>query len=214
MGLDRFGITQLYEALNEDARVWVSNWDNGPRRTLDRENEHDPGLVVRGKNPRVDVDGRGTAIMAGCEPRLYVYEPRKTWQNVEITFYAKRGEECGQKSSQGFTAGARSEHQDATPEDPCPGYAYYGRMLYSGRVNFQKEIAHESYSGSLPSENYRAEWGTPNGQIPTEIWIGYKFVVRNLAANSQVQLELYRDLTNGEIGGNWELLMEPLIDQG
>ena len=80
--------------------------------------------------------------------------------------------------------------------------------------NFKKELSHQSYSGNLPSDEYRVDWGTADGEIPRKRWFGVKCVIRNRAASTQVQLELYRDLAEGAGGGRWELLFPPVIDQG
>ena len=170
-------------------------------------------VVARGSSTEIAIDGAGVARLGGEQPRMYVYEENKTWNNVEITFYAKRTSERSTNYRQGFIAGARSEHQAVTDETPCLGYAYYGRMLYNGRVNVIKELSHppapveQAYSSNKPSANYRVEWGTPNGEIPFDRWIGHKFIVRNCDYNTKVRLSLYRDMTEGENGGDWEQLL-------
>jgi hypothetical protein len=83
-------------------------------------------------------------------------------------------------------------------------------MLYSGRVDFKKELAHldggSGYTASRP-EGQNAVWNTPGGDVPTNTWIGYKLVVQNAPDMSRVRLTLYRDLTDGLEGGHWEELV-------
>ena len=214
---DRFGINQLYpDAPN--GRRWLCTWDNGVARELKRSRERDPEdptgeFVLRGKDCSVAIDGEGVARLRGASPRMYVYDEgeEKTWGNVEITFYAKRVKEYGYKSSQGFVAGARSEHQNADA-DRCSGMTYYGRMLYDGRINFQKELVHGledngGYTDPLPPAA-RAAWDTSDGKMPAGSWVGYKFVVRNSADGSRVRLRLYRDRADGADGGHWEKLLD------
>lgn len=197
-------------------RRWGSNWENGRTRNL-KSGQWDPydnEFVVRG-NGTVQIDGKGIAAMSGESPRMYVYDKtgNKKWKNVEIVVYAKRISETGIKSSQGIVIGARSEHQDVTESTPCRGRTYYGRLLYDGRAVFQKELIHdEAYSSNKPSENNKVKWSTPDGTIPKNVWIGVKFIVKTISQNS-VKLELYRDMTEGANGGNWEKVAE-YVDNG
>ena len=142
---------------------------------------------------------------------MYVLDPIKSkkWNNVEVTVYAKRISESVVISTQGIVIGARSEHQDATKENPCLGRTYYGRLLYDGRAVFQKEVIHEgAYSVNKPEENNKATWDTTNGSLPRNKQVGVKFVVKTNFDEKSVKLELYRDLTDGDKGGTWEKIAE------
>ena len=156
--LDRFGIEMLHPTA-EGGRVWTSSWDNGQPRTMSsgHRDPQDSAFVARGSSTLIKIDGNGVARMSGIQPRMYVYEQNRTWDNVEVTFYAKRIRETTSHNSQGFIVGARSEHQLATDLLPCPGYAYYGRMHYSGRINFIKELSHPKYSHIRPTEMWCIE---------------------------------------------------------
>jgi len=202
------GITNLYQTAG---RTWINTWSNGLSRELisGQTDPSDKEFVERG-NGTVSIDGQGLATLTGEAPRMYVLDPKKKekWQNVEVTVYAKRIAETALISSQGIVIGARSEHQDATLKNPCLGATYYGRLLYDGRAVFQKEVIHEgAYSLNQPSEKNLAAWPTTDGTMPANIWIGVKFIVKNNPDQS-VQLELYRDLTDGLNGGTWEKVAE------
>ena len=205
------GIKMLYPT-KENGRAWAANWLNGKKRTIlsgDRD-PFDPRFIVRGDGS-VSINGEGIAQLQGDAPRMYIYDSAKSekWNNVEVTVYAKRISETGTMSSQGIVIGARSEHQDATPEAPCFGPTYYGRLLYDGRAVFQKEVIHEgAYSSNKPSENSKVKWETKNGTMPKNVWIGIKFIVKTNLDGKSVKLELYRDLTDGENGGTWEKVAE------
>lgn len=207
---DRFGIAMIYKTI-PSGREWYSNWDNGKVRTL-LSGERDPynsELVARGDGT-VKIDGLGIATMSGNSPRMYVYDVQKskTWTNTELTFYAKRISETKTLSYQGFVAGSRTNHQDAHI-DPCLGAGYYGRMLYDGRINFQKEIVHHgAYSETRPGPDLSTWWSTPDKTLPKNTWVGYKFVLKTVDGGQNVKLELYRDLTDGKDGGDWKKLME------
>lgn len=198
-------------------RRWVSNWDNGRKRTLGsgQQDPFDKEFFARG-NGTVEIDGEGIARMRGDSPRMYIMDPAKKlkWENVEVVFYAKRISETGAKSSQGFVIGVRSEHQDVTGDKPCLGRTYYGRLLYDGRAVFQKELIHDAlYSDNKPTENNKVIWNTPDGTLPKDVWIGVKFIVKTNPDKKSVKLELFRDLTDGKNGGTWEKVAD-YIDNG
>lgn len=205
------GIKMLYPT-RVNGRIWYSKWANNKERII-KSLESDPfdsEFVVRGDGT-VFIDGKGVAHLEGNSPRMYVLDPEKKnkWNNVEVTMYARRISEYGVISSQGIVIGARSEHQDATEENPCSGTAYYGRLLYDGRAVFQKELIHEgSYSENKPGENNKTIWNTQDGSMPKNLWIGVKFIVKNNPDKKSVNLELYRDLTDGHGGGTWEKIAE------
>jgi len=213
---DQFGIRMLNQT-TVNGKVWVSNWNNGHYRDL-RSGERDPDnnqFIARG-NGTVTINGSGIAQISGDSPRMYVYDQAKKekWNNVEVTIYAKRVSESGRKSSQGFVIGVRSEHQDANEQAPCLGRTYYGRLLYDGRAVFQKEVVHEgAYSVNMPNEDHKALWDTTDGSLPQNRWVGIKYVVKTNSDRKSVGMELYRDLTDGENGGNWEKVAE-YIDNG
>lgn len=209
-------IRMLYPS-KENGRSWHSNWSDGNERTLisGKRDPFDDQFIARG-NGSVAIDGMGIAQMQGDAPRMYVYDENKKlkWSDVEVTVYAKRISESGISSSQGIVIGARSEHQDATLETPCNGASYYGRLLFDGRAVFQKEIIHEgSYSTNKPAEDNIVQWETADGTMPRDVWIGLKFIVKISKNGNSVKLELYRDLTDGLKGGNWEKVAE-YVDAG
>lgn len=207
---DRFNIRML-NPTRLGGRTWVATWDNGHRRVLasGQRDPDDSQFIARGDVSAIVIDGRGTAIVSGDAPRLYVYDEEQVrkWFNVELTFYGMRVSETQQVSSQGFVAGLRSEHQN-TLISPCYGQTYYGRLLYDGRVNFQREVVYEQYfSTNKPSEASRATWWM-EPTIPANRWVGYKFVALNVEQNMHVRLQLYRDMSGGLDGGRWELVAE------
>lgn len=204
-------INTLYP-MKVNGRIWFAKWLDGNKRTLvsGQRDSFDPEFIARG-NGTVSIDGDGVATLQGSAPRMYVYDSAKIkkWNNIEITVYAKRVSEFEIVSSQGIVIGARSEHQDATLQNPCLGATYYGRLLYDGRAVFQKEVIHEgAYSVNKPSESNKVKWGTADGVMPKNIWIGVKFIVKTNPDGKSVKLELYRDLTNGTDGGTWEKVAE------
>jgi hypothetical protein len=133
---------------------------------------------------------------------MYVWDRtrQKKWQNVEITVYGMRVSESSSVSYAGLMAYARTDHTDDTNLLGTRGYG--GRMTYDGRADFEKETAHGK--GYVQVASIRQ---FPNG-MPKNVWIGYKFVVRNMNSVKYVKLEIYRDMTDGLGGGFWEKVTE------
>ncbi|MEW6185703.1 MAG: hypothetical protein AB1585_08195 [Thermodesulfobacteriota bacterium] len=205
-------------------REWLNKWNTGPERVLDSgdRDPYDAEFIVRGDG-QVFINGAGIATMSGTAPRMYVYDEAraKKWNNVEVTFYGRRVSEMPFPTSyRGFVCGTRSEHQDAANTasgilSPCKGRTYYGKLLYDGRVLFQKEIQHNSdngYSLNVPNDE-KLYWNTPDRSLPVGEWVGYKLIVQTVNNGRNVWLRLYRDVTDGRDGGDWQLLIQ-YIDQG
>lgn len=210
---DKFGIAKLYPTV-ANGRQWFSNWDNGEARNLE-SGSRDPfndEFIARGDGT-IAIDGHGTASMKGESPRMYIYDEAraKKWDNVEVTIYMKRGEIIKESGSQGLIIGTRSNHQD-TDINPCNGATYYSRALYDGEVDFKKELVHQAPDNIGDSitapESTRNKWDTENGQMPGNVWIGFKFITRTVDDGRYVNLELYRDMTDGYLGGKWEKIIE------
>jgi hypothetical protein len=203
-------IKKLYPT-KKDGRTWYAKWPSESIKTLNsgERDTFDSEFIARGNGSIVI--GDKIAHLQGDAPRMYIYDvlKEKKWNNVEVTVYARRISESGTVSSQGIVIGARSNHQDATLNNPCLGATYYGRLLYDGRAVFQKEVIHEgAYSTNKPSESNKAKWNTSDGSMPRNIWIGMKFIVKTNSNGKSVKLELYRDLTDGKKGGAWEKVAE------
>lgn len=135
--IDRFGISELYPSATNGTE-WYSVWDNGYTRTIGsgQRDPYDNNFEVTG-NGEVTIDGEdeGITTITGGDPRMRV--PDIDFENVEITFYAKRISEEEEMSYQGFVDGARSKHYT---NDLCGANTYYGRFTYDGRVSFEKEL--------------------------------------------------------------------------
>jgi hypothetical protein len=229
--LDEFGIARLYPSVG---REWFNAWNQGQARTLTwGEYATDPELVcgdgtytIYGSSgPRA-----GQMQVMGEAPRVYVRDSDTEqapppadvlkWNNVEITFYAYSTGNSGVPWA-GIEAVAKTNHLPDSWD--CATRGYGGRMLFDGRLDFEKEVSHTN------GINVQHSVGNWTGGLPLRRWIGYKFVARNINAgndgswenDTRVQLELYRDLSIGDAvnppppanGGTWELL-GTFIDDG
>jgi hypothetical protein len=201
---DDFGISEIYPSL-ENGTEWYSKWDNGHYRIVQsgKADRYDSDFEMTGDG-EARINGEGIANVSGSSPRLRVFDI--DFENVEITFYARRISEQQAISFQGFVAGARSKHfTDAL----CGANTYYGRFTYDGRVSFEKELFHgHGETAEYPHPLHPKYIWPQNNGIPVNEWIGFKFIAKTLPNEGSVLLELYRDLTDGKNGGNWEKVLE------
>jgi hypothetical protein len=200
--LDKFGIKKLYQTVS-GGREWYSIWDNGHARTFGNTvDPYDPEFNTSNGSGTYKVDGLGTLKISGSVPRLYVRDPNqiKMWHNVEITVYGMRVSDSNIAWA-GIMAYARTKHDPDT--DLCDTRGIGGRFLYPGQINFEKETSHPDSDCCQAEYTY---W--PNG-MPKNVWIGYKYVVYDLADGSgNVKMELYMDTTDGLNGGTWTKVNE------
>ena len=214
--MDKWGITKLNPTISA-GREWFSKWDNGQARTFTwGQDPYDPEFHGRGDGLYV-VDGQGVLKAASTGDggvRMYVYDEDyhdvgydpnlfKTWNNVEVTVYYMRVSDTGVAYA-GMVAGAKIRH--VPDSDLCGTRGYYGRFRHDGGIDFDKEIRHPT---SLPKAKGTKPWSV----LPSNVWIGYKYIVRDIDNGTHVKLELWRDLTDGSNGGSWEKLHE-YVDTG
>lgn len=237
--LDPFGVAELHPSPDQ-ATAWYSKWSGGEPRVLGNQvDPEDPWFDTDHGEGRYALDGKGVMTVTGNLPRMYVYDPTgarpspkgdmalgatetrpspgglmpagasRLWHNVEITFYGMRVSEAEPVGWAGLMAYARTDHRrDA---DTCATRGYGARLLYDGRADFEKETAHGKSNGYVQAAMLRPWPG--GGAMPRDVWIGYKFIVRDSEDGGSVKLELWMDLANGKDGGDWKLVTE-FLDQG
>jgi hypothetical protein len=208
--VDRFGARKIYPT-RANGREWFANWNAGPRsfKTVDPA---DPWFDANHGTGEYQVDGHGTLTASGPIVRMYVHDPQKQveWgENLEITVYIKRVSETQHVSYSGLQIFARTDHGTTGNErkNLCDDRGYAAKVTVDGRWELEKEIAHHLSNGNASVASAR-----PWQELPKNVWVGVKYVLRNLPDDS-VKLELYRDLTNGERGGDWKKITE-FIDNG
>jgi len=210
-GVDVFGITELYPSASSSATWTSEHWSGDSYEMAFGEDENDPsGLSGMRGDGTLAVNGEGELVMSGSQPRIYVYPgPSEPWQNIEVTVYYQRVADAGTAYA-GLVVGVRSGPDGHNTDTACDAHTYYARLRHDGAIDFEKELKHPASStGSRVDAD--VVW-PPDGVLPTGQWIGWKFVIYNLDGAS-VELEAYRDLTEGAEGGDWELMNE-LVDDG
>lgn len=210
-GLDVFGSREIYPTAT-NGRTWSARWNANPRTLkAGQDDPYDAEFHMRGSNHTLDIKGDGTARSAGDTIRFYLGSPGKTWLNTELTLYAKRvSEQSDADSSTGFEFQARSADGhtgDASAKNAaglplqCDGHVYGYSLRYDGRALFEKELRHPTYTPQVS----RNIWS--GGTLPRNQWIGIKAITYN-KPDGGVKLELWRDLTDGADGGQWEKVHE------
>jgi hypothetical protein len=208
---DKFGTKQLYPS-KVGGKTWFSKWDNGKHRMFfsEESDPYDNEFKLRGDRGKIVINGNGLASLSGTAPRMFVYDESKLnkYDNVEITFYGKRIAETDTLSWNGLIAGGRSKHLD---DYVCNGQTYYGRMTYDGRMTFEKELFHGHGKDAfypVNSDPAHQPWNGTSHTMPKNVWVGFKFIIRTLDNGTHVNLELYRDMTDGKNGGTWKKVLE------
>jgi hypothetical protein len=205
-GVDAFGIRKLYPSATSGAQWSSEHWNKGTAYSITgRTDNHDP-LEISGMrgDGTLRVTGTGELVMGGSQPRIYVYPPSSgPWRDVEVTVYYKRVEDEATAYA-GLVVGVRSGegHNDDTA---CDAHTYYARLRHDGAIDFEKELKHPA--SSTRQRVAPAMVWPPDGELPFDRWIGWKFVIYN-ASSTSVKLESYRDLTEGANGGDWKLMSE------
>jgi hypothetical protein len=210
---DPFGIAELYPSASP-ASEWTSeHWDGDAYEIDGRIDDNDPRAIsgMRGTGS-LEVTGTGELIMSGEQPRIYVYPGEGgPWTNVEITVYYQRVEDDATAYA-GLVVGARSGEEGHTDSTACDAHTYYARLRHDGAIDFEKELKHPA-SATQSRVQPQTVW-PPDGDLPFDTWIGWKFVIYNLASGDAVKLESYRDLSGGADGGDWQLMNETVDDGG
>jgi len=204
---DRFGITKLY-ATTSGGLEWTANWNNSTPRSFTRAvDPYDKWFDAAHGEGSYVVDGKGKLTAKGDYVRMYVHDPAKLreWsENLEITVYIKRISETKTLSYSGLQIFARTNHGTIGDEDSnlCDSRGYGAKVKTDGTWSFEKETAHHLSNGYADPGGVQ-----PWSILPKGTEVGVKYVIRNMPGD-QVKLELYRDLTGGLDGGNWEKVYE------
>jgi hypothetical protein len=212
-GVDVFGITELYPSAPSGAAWTSEHWDGDAYEIDEREDPNDPtGLSGFRGTGTLEVTGDGELVMSGSQPRIYIYPGSgEPWRDLEITAYYQRVSDSDTAYA-GLVIGVRSGEDGHSSGTECDAHTYYARVRNDGAFDFEKELKHPA-SATQSRVDPEEAW-PPDGEVPQSTWIGFKYVIYNIGTTGTVKLEAYRDMTNGEGGGDWELVNETIDDGG
>jgi hypothetical protein len=207
--VDVFGILKLYPSAASGAEWTSAHWDDEAYSISARRDPNDPSGLSGMRGTGTLTVNDGTLLMGGSQPRIYVY-PREgsVWRDVEVTVYYQRVTDSDTAFA-GLVIGARSGPDGHTDSTACDAHTYYARLRNDGAFDFEKELEHPA-SSTQSRLSPTTAW-PPDGEVPRETWIGFKYVIYNVGQT--VKLEAYRDMTNGASGGDWQLVNET-VDGG
>jgi len=207
---DIFGIKNLLPT-RAGGREWFAHWTGKAREFVDADPD-DKWFDTNHGDGEYSVDGRGHLTATGPIVRMYVHNPDGTeWnENLEITVYFTRWTETKLVSYSGPQIFARTNHGTIGDErkNLCDDRGYGAKITVDGRWEFEKETAHH-----LPHGNASVATARPWPELPRNMSVGVKYILRTMTNGTQVKLELYRDLTRGADGGHWEKMTE-FVDSG
>jgi len=165
-----------------------TSWDNGQERTLDfgQRDPFDERVELTGIG-EAEITGDGLLILRGDAPRFRIVD--QDFENVNVTFSAKRIDEDRELSYQGFVVGARSKHYT---NDLCYANTYYARLTYDGRISFEKELFHGHGSVAQYPPFDEPLFLYEDG-VPEDEWIKMSFIITTVDSGSSVLLQLYVD---------------------
>lgn len=205
--LDTFGLTQFYPSV-PGTQAWTSaHWANGTARTITYDvDPYDPTDWTDDHSGSTDgfrIDGKGIMKMSGGSPRFHINSSRTTgtgsqfFLNTEFTAYYRHsgtGLAYG-----GLVVGARSGplgHASSGGND-CDATTYYARFRDDGKWDFEKELKHPTsdyWSGS-GFHTQAPLWS--GSRMPSDRWIGIKYLAWNLPDGKSVHLESWIDSVSG-----------------
>jgi hypothetical protein len=214
--VDPFGVRMLYPT-KPGGREWF----------LSAEPSADPAWRPESRSDVFAAESEaGVFHAAGAGPRFSVRSPAGTdwWRNVEMTGYVRyRGPVTGELRPH-WEWYARGERHTAQRTDPgqindgivapvgtatWPGYpfaggalnqrclatSYHANLYVGGEVHFEKEISWTQGYGEVRGKTQLLAL-----RDLTDRWIGFKFVLRNEAADRFVALEAWVD---ADASGDW-----------
>lgn len=225
--VDVFGIAQLYPTKAGTLEWNSAHWGNGNSRGVSWDGDKDDPMgwtenhSAGSADPFFKIDGKGVMQMMSYGPRFHINSlkggKQQFYRDVEFTAYYRRGEASTDGPDYGgMVMGVRSGalgHSSSGGND-CDASTYYARFRHDGKWDFEKEWKHPaSYYQSMGVIGKQSPmWN--GARLPTNRWIGMKFIVYNISEKS-VKLELYADtVSNGVVkNAKWEKVGEAL-DEG
>src|SRR5215212_5370839 len=161
----------------------------------------------------------GDQLNAGVANALTNITSGRRWSDsLEFTFYFNRkinSEQPNHSDNGGIFIHLGSDHlfgaSTTLSTSSCPfnAHEYILAIQNNGSMYFYGEPYHGSRRVNKPDDvDMQDFWGTDLNGIPTETNIGIKFVKKVVDYGKSVLLECFRDMTDGQDGGQWTRLFE------
>jgi predicted phosphodiesterase len=227
MVADQFGITKL-NPTREGGREYYSNWhlptttshqwDSAAQSYGQLDPQDSMADLIAPTTCRAIVDADTDTLQADTNAdrnswRYYIKDPAATevsspwkWEpSVEMTIYYKAiADIVGSGSIQVHCRlMGPTEHWVAISHCASAGHEYAFEIKKNKTIQIRKEVSHPNYAENKISNTADA---------PYNVWVGMKFIQKKLV-NGNMQLECYRDMTDGLNGGTWTKVVER-IDAG
>ena len=229
IGKDKFGVSMLHPS-PVGGWQWFNNWDNGvvynniAPASAPWFNPSDQYFSVEDRpNLVFSINGQGVMTVSnpsGTEDyRIKVFDlnDSKRFLNIEATCYYNWTTIGTAPDNIDGTDTIRvgSDHHFSTRNCPYNAHEYMVNVRREGQIYFSREALHPNETMARPDPS----WGVGGATIwwdgsnnvprpPTGVWVGFKLVKRLIDGGTNVLLELYRDMTDGSNGGDWQKLME------
>ena len=227
IGKDKFGISQLLPS-PAGGWQWFNNWDTGGTfSNIDPltpywTHPQDPYFHIE------DTSGLTFSISGGIltlnhsgekDYRVEVFDvtDSRRWVNIEATVYYNL-DNLDYTNPFQFPGYDRinigSDHH--FPVDRCAynAHEYTSEFKREGQIFLTKEAFHFVEVAARPNPSWKLEgkelwWpNQPSQRPPQDVWIGYKLIKQLQDAGKNVRLQLWRDLSDGVNGGDWQKIME------
>lgn len=230
VGKDKWGISMLYPS-PVGGWQWFNNWDNGTAYnniTPINDPWFNPsdGFFSVEDNPTLTftIDGNGIMKISvtgtSTDYRIKVYDPsdQKRFLNVEATCYFSWdtvNPSDPEQTTSTDTIRVGSDHHFACRNCPYNAHEYMVNLRRQGQIYFAREALHPNETVARPDPG----WGEGGSTIwwdgsndtpkpPKNVWVGFKLIKRLIDGGTNVLLQLFRDMTDGAGGGDWQKLME------
>jgi hypothetical protein len=214
VGVDKFGITEIYPTTKLNGREWYINASSpltdknfflsgGPEKTNSSvaNATSSNGQIIKQPDGSYQVYGIRKPGKYDFSVRMNVNTPDSAqwWKNVEMTGYAKVISAVSDDAALDWYARGGLHIRSS----PCEGVAYHSGLRADGNVFWQKEIWHTGgYTG------LRSNIAATHALLGR--WVGFKAIMFNTNNDTAVRLQIYLD---DNATNHWKKVAD-VIDNG
>jgi len=208
-GCDDLGFKALYSSdMNLSNNDWTGDF-TGDVVILNNNSPNHPGddHIFHGHNGNVEI-GNGKATF---DHQAYLLiKAEDSFKSVEFTGYGMYVADGHVYKESGLKMTSPINYNIYNPCDAASYSATISRE--TGEAILEKTYWAQSWR-SVKATPIVAQIEEFNGGLPLNTWVGMKFIT-NVISDDEVKLELYIDITKGQGGGEWKLVLEVEDKQG